>query len=144
MIDLKKDIFRINHVMRKINCEIVIREVGCKIVSDLGNSFPTAFAQNSSNPPICQCTNYATWLQSISVNHALLFLITVINFYKWQTIVCDFNLFLLTSVIIDHNCSISSTVAPSSSIGLQYLMLFVQLCAPDDGRRNRLKRAQRL
>jgi hypothetical protein len=144
MIDLKKDIFRINHVMREISCEIVIREVGCRIVSNLDNSFPTAFPRNSSNPPICQCTNYATRLRSTSVNHALLCSIIVINFYKLQTVLCDFNRFLLTFVIIVHNCSISSTVAASSSIGLQYLMLFVQLCAPDDGRRNRLKRAQRL
>jgi len=40
--------------------------------------------------------------------------------------------------------SISSTVAPSSSIGWQYLKLYVQLCAPDDGRRKRLKHVQRL
>lgn len=55
-IDLKKDTFRINHVMREMSCEIVIREVGCEIVSDLHNSFPTAFAQNSSDPPMYQCT----------------------------------------------------------------------------------------
>ena len=41
-------------------------------------------------------------------------------------------------------CAISSTVAASSSIGWQYLKLYVQLCAPDDGRRNRLKHVQRL
>ena len=40
--------------------------------------------------------------------------------------------------------SISSTVAASSSIDWQYLKLYVQLCAPDDGRRNRLKPAERL
>ena len=40
--------------------------------------------------------------------------------------------------------SISSTVAASSSIGWQYLKLYVQLCALDDGRRNRLKHVQRL
>ena len=40
--------------------------------------------------------------------------------------------------------SISSTVAASSSIGWQYLKLYVQLCAPDDGRRNRLKHVERL
>ena len=40
--------------------------------------------------------------------------------------------------------SISSTTAASSSIGWQYLKLYVQLCAPDDGRRNRLKHVERL
>jgi len=40
--------------------------------------------------------------------------------------------------------SISPTVAASSSIGWQYLKLYVQLCAPDDGRRNRLKHLERL
>jgi len=40
--------------------------------------------------------------------------------------------------------SISSTVAASSSIGWQYLTLYVQLCAPDNGRRNRLKHVERL
>jgi len=40
--------------------------------------------------------------------------------------------------------SISSTVAANSSIDLQYLKLYVQLCAPDDGRRNRLKHVERL
>ena len=40
--------------------------------------------------------------------------------------------------------SISSTVAASSSTGWQYLKLYVQLCAPDDGRRNRLKHVERL
>ena len=39
---------------------------------------------------------------------------------------------------------ISSTLAASSSIGWQYLKLYVQLCAPDDGRRNRLKHVERL
>jgi len=38
--------------------------------------------------------------------------------------------------------SISSTVAASNSIGWQYLKLFVQFCAPDDGRRNRLKHVE--
>jgi len=32
----------------------------------------------------------------------------------------------------------------SSSIGWQYLKLYVQLCAPDDGRRNSLKHVERL
>jgi len=40
--------------------------------------------------------------------------------------------------------SISSTVAASSSIRRQCLKLYVQLCAPDDGRRNRLKHVERL
>jgi len=40
--------------------------------------------------------------------------------------------------------SISSTVAASRSIAWQYLKLYVQLCAPDDGRRNRLKHVERL
>jgi hypothetical protein len=40
--------------------------------------------------------------------------------------------------------SISSTVAASGTIGWQYLKLYVQLCAPDDGRRNRLKHVERL
>jgi hypothetical protein len=35
--------------------------------------------------------------------------------------------------------SISSTVGASSSIGWQYLKLYLQLCTPEDGRRNRLK-----
>jgi len=39
--------------------------------------------------------------------------------------------------------SISSTVAASSSIGWQYPKLYVHLCAPDDGRRNRLKHVER-
>jgi hypothetical protein len=40
--------------------------------------------------------------------------------------------------------SISSTVAASSSIGWQYLKLYVQLRAPDDGRRNHLKHVERM
>jgi len=36
------------------------------------------------------------------------------------------------------------TVAASSSTGWQDLKLYVQLCAPDDKRRNRLKHVQRL
>ena len=35
-------------------------------------------------------------------------------------------------------------VHDSSSIGWQYLKLYVQLCAPDDGRWNRLKHVERL
>ena len=34
--------------------------------------------------------------------------------------------------------------AASSSIGWQYLKLYVQLCSPDDGRRNGLKHVERL
>ena len=40
--------------------------------------------------------------------------------------------------------SISSMIAASSSIVWQYLKLYVQLCALDDGRGNRLKHVQRL
>ena len=40
--------------------------------------------------------------------------------------------------------SISSTVAAGGSIGRQYPKLYVQVCAPDDGRRNRLKHLERL
>ena len=36
------------------------------------------------------------------------------------------------------NSYIPSTIAASSNIGWQYLKLYVQLCAPDDGRRNHL------
>ena len=52
----------------------------------------------------------------------------------------------ITAAIVDEIelRSISSTTSASSSIGWQYLKLYVQLCAPDDGRRNRLKRVQRL
>ena len=48
---------------------------------------------------------------------------------------------LLLAATVDEmeRSSISSTIAASSSIGWQYLKLYVQLCAPDDGRRNRLK-----
>jgi len=38
--------------------------------------------------------------------------------------------------------SISFMIAVGSSIGLTYLMLCVQFCAPDDGRRNRLKHVE--
>jgi len=37
-----------------------------------------------------------------------------------------------------------NTVAASSSISWQYLKLYVQSFAPDDGRRNRLKHVKRL
>ena len=51
---------------------------------------------------------------------------------------------LLLVAIVDEMelSSISSTVAASSSIGWQYLKQYVQLCAPDYGRRNRPKHAQ--
>jgi len=51
---------------------------------------------------------------------------------------------LLATVEEMEGSSISSTVAASSSIGWQYLKLCLQLCAPDDGRRNRLKYVERL
>jgi len=53
---------------------------------------------------------------------------------------------LLLAATVDEmaHIAISSTVAASSSIGWQYLKLYVQLCARDDGRRNRLKHVQRL
>ena len=40
--------------------------------------------------------------------------------------------------------SISPKLAASNSIGWKYLKLYVQLCAPGDGRRNRLKPVERL
>ena len=39
---------------------------------------------------------------------------------------------------------LSTNNAASSSIGWQYLKLYVQLYAPDDGRRNRLKHVERV
>jgi len=51
---------------------------------------------------------------------------------------------VLAATVDEMESSISSTVAASSSIGWQYLKLYVQLCAPDDGRRNRLKHVERL
>jgi hypothetical protein len=47
-------------------------------------------------------------------------------------------------IVNQYRCAISSTVAASSSIGLQYLKLYVQLCASDDGRRNRLQHIEPL
>ena len=38
----------------------------------------------------------------------------------------------------------TSTIAASSSIGWQYLKLYVQVCTLDDGRRNRLKHVEHL
>jgi len=46
--------------------------------------------------------------------------------------------------IMELMSSTFSKIAASSSIGWQYLKLYVQLGAPDDGRRNRLKHVQRL
>jgi len=43
---------------------------------------------------------------------------------------------------LTHVSSISSTVAAGSSNGWQYLKLYVQFCAPVDGRRNHLKRVR--
>jgi len=52
---------------------------------------------------------------------------------------------LLPAAIVDEMelNSISSTIAAGSSIVYrQYLTLYVQFCAPDDGRRNRLKHVE--
>ena len=51
---------------------------------------------------------------------------------------------LLLSCMRWKSTSISSTIAASSSIGWQYLKLYVQLCAPSDGRTNRRKHVERL
>ena len=53
---------------------------------------------------------------------------------------------LLLAAVVDEieRSSISSTIAVSNSIGWQYLKLRVQLPAPDDGRRNRVKHIKRL
>ena len=50
------------------------------------------------------------------------------------------------SGIVNHYCwnSISYTVAASSSIGCQYLKLYVQKSAPDDGGKKSLKHVERL
>ena len=77
-----------------------------------------------------------------------------ISFYRRST--C-FRRFLCPSSGV-HNCTYSfrycqpilllaatmEELEPISSIGWQYLKLYVQLCAPDDGQRNRLKHVQRL
>jgi len=57
---------------------------------------------------------------------------------------CQPILLLAATVEEMERSSISSTVAANSSFGWQYLKLYVQLCAPDDGRRNRLKHVERL
>jgi hypothetical protein len=54
---------------------------------------------------------------------------------------------LLLAVIVEEMelLSISPTIATSSSIDWQYLKIYVQLCAPDDVRRNRrLKHVEHL
>jgi hypothetical protein len=52
----------------------------------------------------------------------------------------------LLAVIVDEMelRSISSTITANNSISWQYLKLYVQLCAPDDGQRNRLKHVENL
>ena len=51
---------------------------------------------------------------------------------------------LLAAIVDEMERSVSSTTAASSSIGWQYLKLYLQLCAPDDGRRNRPKHVEHL
>jgi hypothetical protein len=70
-------------------------------------------------PPIIRSTKLYIQLQVLSTNTAA----------SMDGMVCS---------------SISSTLAASSSIGWQHLKLYVQLCVPDDGRRNRLKDVERL
>jgi hypothetical protein len=53
-------------------------------------------------------------------------------------------LVLLLAATMEEMASISSMVAANSSIGWQYLKLYVWLCAPDDGQRNSLKHVERL
>jgi hypothetical protein len=72
-------------------------------------------------PPIIRSAKLYVQLQVLSTN-------TAASWYRGR----------------DGTSAISSTVAASSSIGLQYLKLYVQLCAPDDGRSNRLKHVERL
>ena len=43
-----------------------------------------------------------------------------------------------------YSSTILSTLAASSSIGWQYLKLYVEFCAPVDGQMNRLKHVERL
>jgi hypothetical protein len=61
--------------------------------------------------------------------------------YNWRY--CQ-PILLLAATVDMMELSISSMVAPNSSIGWQYLKLYVQLCAPDDGWRNCLKHVERL
>jgi len=80
---------------------------------------------------------YVSGVNCISL-HALLYHIAAFVLYS---------LFLMfpywyVSLPVWH--SISSTLPASSSIGWQYLKLCIPLCAPDDGRRNRLKHVQHL
>jgi hypothetical protein len=51
---------------------------------------------------------------------------------------------LAATVEVMERSSITSTVAANSSIGSQYLKLYVQLCAFDDGQKNRLKHVEHL
>jgi len=51
-------------------------------------------------------------------------------------------LYIQLQVLSTNGTHISSTIAAGSSIGLQYLKLYVQFCAPDDGQRNLLKHAE--
>jgi hypothetical protein len=69
--------------------------------------------------------------------------------YFYRRSVC-FRRFLHPSSWV-HNCTYSfrycqpiPLLAVSSSIVWQYLKLYILLCAPDDGRRNHLKHAERL
>ena len=57
---------------------------------------------------------------------------------------CQPILLLAATVEEMERSSISSTLATDRSIVWQYLKLYVQLCTPDDGRRNHLKRVERL
>ena len=77
----------------------------------------------------------------ITTNKMQLFLI-----YLFITRSTCFRRFLLPSsgaMRWNWNSSISSTIPASRSIGWKYLKPCVQFCAPDDGRRNRLKHVQR-
>ena len=53
---------------------------------------------------------------------------------------------LLLAAVVDEMELRSSllTIAASSSIGWQHLKLYVQLCTPDDERKNGLKHVERL
>jgi hypothetical protein len=71
------------------------------------------------------------------------------TFYMFRTvspsIIRSLRLYIQHQVcVIQVLWNIASTIAASSSIGWQYLKLYVQLCALDDVRRNRLKHVERL
>ena len=51
---------------------------------------------------------------------------------------------LLLAATVEEMALQSRLFHSSSRIGWQYLKLYIQLCAPDDGRRNRLKHVERL